>query len=331
MAGTVRLGGIKLSGELVQLDFLESKIPGPRLAAMLQSIVSAKANIPHLHQGNTSAGMQTTLCLTAEEYKIVQTEMERHCSTKWHRVLPSVGTISLFPHGFSLSLVSRILHALAARMIPIHGISTSVSALVIHTDYGLLDEAVEQILTVCHLPENHTPLRPVIVLGDEEIETVAVYWEPKIRIYGMDMLEGLVELRLAAPTGVCTSDSWCEHGLLDSKFRMFTQQVGEKNTVFLSVLAECGKEKGLEEVMSRITSTEKEAAVHRMEGVELVSFHGPHFQDRYGIAEMAFSRLSECGIKLLSCGCTGTTVHLAVEKGISKLVSECLSDTFVVP
>lgn len=331
MVDTVRIGGIKLSGELVQIDFREPLAPDKKLVGLLQRIVSAEVNIPHLHQSGGGDAIQTTLCINAEDFSCLQTDIVADLDKEWVKIRPSTGTVSLFPHGFDISFAAKIIHVLAKRYIPIHGISTSVSALVIHTDFSLLDDAVEQILTVCHLPENHTPLRPVVVLGDEEIETVAVYWEPKVRIYGMEVHHNLVDLQLKSSLGVCQRDEWCEQSLLNSRFRLLTQQVLAQDQVLLSFLIESGREEGLVDVLTRIQNCHTESFFEMRQGLEMVSFHGPHFQDRYGIAAMAFSKLLHDDVKLRRSGFTGTSVHFVVDEGRGKEVRQSLADTFVVP
>ena len=46
--------------------------------------------------------------------------------------------------------------------------------------------------------------------------------------------------------------------------------------------------------------------------VELIYLHGPHFQDRYGIAEAALSPLQKADIPILAAGCSGTSVYIVV-------------------
>ena len=65
--------------------------------------------------------------------------------------------------------------------------------------------------------------------------------------------------------------------------------------------------------------------------VDLLFFHGPHFQDRYGIAETAFSALDHSRVRVHAAGCTGTSVYLVADSGQGKLIREMLSDAFTVP
>jgi aspartokinase len=331
MVDTVGIGGIKLSGELIQVDFLETEIPGEKLLRFLNRIASAKISIPHLHQGNTGAAMQTTFCIAARDFQGLRIVPGAEPLDGWTRILPSVGTLSLFPHGYDLSLVSRVIHVLGQRGIPIYGMSSSVSILVIHTDYSLLDRAAEAVLTVCRLPKNHTPLRPVVMLGGEAVETIAVYWEPKMRIYGMNILPGLTSLRLKIPEAAGQYDYWREFEAVKGKFRLLTFQRDRQERLICDFLIESGHKAEIHGRLRKMAENNPDSPLVAEDDREIVAFHGPHFQDRYGIAGQTFATLRKAGIDILASGCTGTSIHLVVGAGQGQHVKECLQEICVVP
>ncbi|MEE4241010.1 MAG: hypothetical protein V2I36_06060 [Desulfopila sp.] len=330
MIDTVRIGGIKLSGELVQIDFLESD-GQERLTSLLRDITTAKISIPHLHQGLDGSATQTTLCLAADDFSLLESGIRQKTEGGWRRFLPSVGTISIFPHGYDMGLFARVSKALANRGIPVCGMSSSVSAIVYHTDFSLLDRAVEAVLTVCELPLHHTPHRPVVVLGGEVVETIAVYWEPKVRIYGMDIQRELTLFRLACHEILFQSSGWEELCRTQSKFRLLNSRIGPQDEIYCGFVVDKNtKERFLEE-LSRLSQTEQLAQPVALNNVEMISFYGPHFQDRYGIADLVFSTLRENGFSLLISGCTGTSVHLVVPGNQADSVAEFLKNIIAVP
>lgn len=168
MADTIKIGGIKLSGEMVQVDLREPKAPAEILPGILHHISSEKINLPHLHQGRVNGEIQTTICFEALEYHRLESMLATELNDIWSRILPSVGTLSLFPHGSDIGFVATVYAIFAEENIPIHGISSSVSALVVHTDYNELDRAVLALLKVYELPENHSPLYPELRI--EQVE-----------------------------------------------------------------------------------------------------------------------------------------------------------------
>ncbi len=331
MVDTVKLGGIKLSAELVQIDIASSVLPDDALIKILKRITSAKTNIPHLHQGVVGKTLQTTLCIATENYPSLQAGLAAELSDSRYRIRESVGTLSLFPHKSSVAFAAQVIAALTAQSIPIYGISTSVSALVVHTDYTLLEDAVEAVLTFAELPENHTPLRPVVVLGGEEVETIAVYWEPKVRIYGMEAIKGLSYLQTNCAVAGFQDERW--NRLIAGKynFRLLTSQFGTKENLGLEFVVDREKASELIDDLQYIAESENFSPLKTTENVEMISFHGPHFQDRYGIADLAFSQLLQHNHQLLAAGCTGTSVHLLVSEGAAEKVKSCLAPIFIVP
>lgn len=65
--------------------------------------------------------------------------------------------------------------------------------------------------------------------------------------------------------------------------------------------------------------------------VELISFQGPHFGDRYGIADSAFKALDSQGIPILLAACSGAAVYIVLpEKNMHKAKAS-LTKVFTVP
>jgi aspartokinase len=331
MVDTLRLGGIKLSGELVQIDVCEPNYSAEKFIALLTRIAEAEITVPHLHQRRSGKRLQSTLCLAAEDYLRVQKELDCLVPDGHSAVLTSVGSITLFPHRFDFGLFSRVLHALSCDNIPLFGVSTSVSALVIQTENTLLEKAVQATLRVCELPENHTPLRPVVLLGDQVVETVAVYWEPKIRIYGMDIQRDLCHLTLQCPLKTLRSDSLQQIGANEEKFRLLLAQNDEQRNFCCDLIIDDRWRDGLSTALNGCIADEPSAEVYCNDNVDMVSFHGPHFQDRFGIAQRVFAALAESGIELISSGCTGTSVNIVVAAGAGDLTVRCLEQICMIP
>lgn len=331
MADMLRLGGITLSDELVQLDILDSGDSNERFLALLRRIACTKMTIPHLHQARVGSEMQSTLCLAAGDFASLPRDPDDELEGQRCTVRRSVGTISLFPHRFDLALYGRVIHVLQKRGIPVYGISSSVSALVIHTEYSLLEDAVAAILTLCHLPENHTPLRPVPLLDGQAVETVAVYWEPRIRIYGMDIQHGLSLLQVECDPEAFTHDQWLQLGAQQEKFRLLVTQAGQEQKRRCMFLIQQDYHSAIRAAITGLQGKNFRSRLIAEEQADMVSFHGPHFHDRYGIAELTYSSLHTSGCRLLVSGCTGTSVNVVVAGGQAEAAAECLRQVCIVP
>jgi len=71
-----------------------------------------------------------------------------------------IGTLTIFPHRRSPTLLGRVVASLAEAGITVHSLCTSISALSVNIDFPLLDEAVAILDAVVDLPEHHSPFRP---------------------------------------------------------------------------------------------------------------------------------------------------------------------------
>jgi len=165
------------------------------------------------------------------------------------------------------------------------------------------------------------------------METIAVYWESKIRIYGITIKPGLALLNLDYPLGCGAFWSDQLNGLqsIAGRFYMVTAQQTGMETLQLSLLVDQSVADDSRLFLERAVEMEGQSSLIVQQKVELIYLHGPHFQDRYGIADAAFTLLQKYGFSLLASGCTGTSVHIVVPAPTAQDVAQCLGETFIVP
>ncbi len=165
------------------------------------------------------------------------------------------------------------------------------------------------------------------------LETAAVYWESKVRIYGFTEGLGLSLFTLIFPGE--RLENWAEmikvmaedHGTFEL---VFFQEAGKGLLKCCLVFDEKSgnfQRRRIEEAMQNDTAT----SFHIDFPVELISFHGPHFQDRYGIAEAAFAALKKADFPLLAVGCTGTSVYVVLPEKKAGPAARLLAETFIIP
>jgi hypothetical protein len=163
------------------------------------------------------------------------------------------------------------------------------------------------------------------------LEVTASYWEARIKTYGFHRLTDLSLFEL-------TLDSF-ELPL----FGRALCRMGEEGIPL--VLTFCwGPSQGLAacfvvprafegEVRDRLreeTALSGEEAIRALP-VEVVYFYGPHFGDRYGIAEAALKVLAASGIRATATACSGSCVYLVLREGQSEEAVRALSRTFEIP
>jgi len=76
---------------------------------------------------------------------------------------------------------------------------------------------------------------------------------------------------------------------------------------------------------------ESEKYFHLTSPVELISFQGPHFGDRYGIAYSAFKALDDRGVPILIAACSGAAVYIVLPEKKLQDARPLLLEAFEVP
>jgi hypothetical protein len=150
------VGGLKLSLELVQLRLY----PGAEasIQEMLRCLAERQVNLTEVSLDWSDGQWTGTCCLAAEDRLKAEQALRRFEGA--FEMLAPVGTLTIYPHQSRPDLIGRVLSALGRANIPIVGIASSLSSLVITTDYRRLDEALSAVCGIVALPNNHAPFRP---------------------------------------------------------------------------------------------------------------------------------------------------------------------------
>ena len=163
MHDKLRVDGIKLSLEMALITFgavSEDRDPN---ALFLKLMGENRVNLPFLcttTRGDDAAGSYCILTEDIPRAKHVIAGDDTLMATI--EFLPSVGTISVFPHNFSLAFMGLMLRCLAESGAPLYALATSLSALAMVTDFSRLERAADHISGQVILPGNHSPFRPDI-------------------------------------------------------------------------------------------------------------------------------------------------------------------------
>ena len=163
------------------------------------------------------------------------------------------------------------------------------------------------------------------------VETVAVYWEEQIKIYGISVKPDLPLLTINTK-----NNETQELAQISSKLAAAT-------SVFIMAAFQRSPAGRLDLVLptseAQKTITLLEKYQSKSEGmnftitdnVHMLSIHGPHFQDRFGIAEVAFSALEKEDIPVLLSCCTGTSLQLLISEAICDDAVRIMRETFIIP
>jgi hypothetical protein len=159
----VRINGIKLSKELVQINILNRFIPQYSRFLFFQLLAQYHINLPFILISGMGEKVIGSCCAAAEDInrikEVVAGEPKLPQSLEF---VPGVGALSIFPHYSNLKLLGLSFYLFGKQGLPLYGMASSISSLTFITDYLRLDEAVSTLLEYMDLPPNHAPFRPEI-------------------------------------------------------------------------------------------------------------------------------------------------------------------------
>ena len=165
------------------------------------------------------------------------------------------------------------------------------------------------------------------------METVAVYWEPKIKTYGFYDVSDLSLLELGFQYGRLSEWSLGLYEMEDlgiSLELVSVQYEGEKGLRVYVLFQRRWEERLLHHVDKVIRKDEK-VLLDLTSPVELLFFFGPHFGDRYGIVDSVFKVLTHNDITVLATACSGSAVYLVLPEGMAYKTKALLGELFEIP
>ena len=165
------------------------------------------------------------------------------------------------------------------------------------------------------------------------LETAAVYWESKVRIYGFREKVGLSIFTLVFPAE--RMEHWGteiramaeDNGAFELVVVQVIDLTYQKFILVVTEKPDCSYRHRIEDAVKK----EKGTSFTVDFPVEMISFHGPHFQDRYGIASAAFDALAKSDFPILASGCTGTSVYIVLPENKARPAVSHLGETFIIP
>jgi len=162
-------------------------------------------------------------------------------------------------------------------------------------------------------------------------ETAAVYWESIIRIYGFKELKRLSLFSIVHPFE--RAGYWGEQiqSMDEGSFDLVFVQGLCRESAQLCIIFEEKFCNSCRLKIEKAVESEANTSCTFNFPVEVVVFHGPHFQDRYGIANAAFDVLQKAGLPVLASGCSGTSMYIVLPENAARPAIESLGQKFVVP
>jgi aspartokinase len=165
------------------------------------------------------------------------------------------------------------------------------------------------------------------------LETIAVYWEPIIKTYGFMVKTDLSLMRLSFSTNRMAA--WGERiqalDMTAGDFIMAVGHVFDGKRLQLSLLFENSRGSLNKNKLETSAKKEPRMSLYVDSPVELIYFQGPHYGDRYGIADAAFRPFVDKRLTILASACTGASIYIVVPENQARIAVKLLSEKFAVP
>lgn len=158
------------------------------------------------------------------------------------------------------------------------------------------------------------------------METVAVYSESKIRTYGFDLREGLnlMEMDLTDDDTHGWANELCRLAGHRDRFEWITAWGGQESSLRLWLLCDADAARTLTGHMAGLP-------LKPPVQVDVISFQGPHFGDRHGIADYTLTALAAHGIHPMGMTCSVSGISLVLPHGRGQAVNAILRSAFEIP
>jgi len=332
----IRLGGLKLWDGAAQV-VLSSACETHRLAEIVSGPLAAEkiniALLTHVAAGGESL-CGTALCVTralgascSSLLRVPGGELDRL------RLQPDVSTVSIFPHDQRLEIFGGVLLAMAEAGVEVRGLATSPSTIVSVLPDRAVSRVVDRLFGCFAFPDFDTAAdwqgrwrrleRP-------SGEIVASYEEKVIRIYGV-----VEEADLDLWSLLLLPPSLGELGAAMAMFARF----GLKLPFLVAlpgpgeglIFAFCMATVAGEEVERVLAAHLPGSSVRRRSRVGALFLHGPHFGDRYGIANALIGTLEQSDTEILALGCAVSSISVVINAEDIPAATGALETAFSIP
>jgi hypothetical protein len=249
-----------------------------------------------------------------------------------------VGTLSIYPHRSSITVLGAALQALNEHGVGVHAVASSISALTFVVDYVHQDKAAAVLTDLMTLPPGITPVRQELIsasgtMNGIRLETIAVYWESKIRTYGFNFLEKLTLCQMTLPTenlGVFGKALQIQGGD-DAAFRLVWAQTENADQIRFFLLCNDNHWNRLRPLIDQFERIGSGMAPMVQNVVDAICFQGPHFGDRSGIMDFTYQALANGRVPLQASTCSVATIYLVLPAGWGRRAQGILTEAFEIP
>ncbi len=306
MSVKIPINGIRLGPGLIWAG--QESLPAHPLPSLCQALSDRRINLVSAGLHRRKPGEFFSGCVESR-YREVVGRMAREDPSVFSPV--DVTQVFVYPHRRRLSVPLVLLDMLDAEGIPFYHLVTSPAVICVVIDTRNQDRVIALLENTFALPASHTPYiqeidQDITALLKKYPETRSAYVEEKIRTYGIQLTQGLF---LVHPRTV----------------RDRPAQMAETEFHLMSVMPRPGRTGQEADVVMVVPDGSAR------QSVDLITFHGPHFGDRYRILQTALNCLDNQGVPLLVAACAGASISLVFPAGAGTAAKTALEKGFEPP
>ncbi|MFZ2447896.1 MAG: hypothetical protein WAW37_16185 [Syntrophobacteraceae bacterium] len=330
----IRLGGIKVlenrayvSSLCRNTDALEDICSGLAAHRINMGLVAYAAPIG-TGESMTAVSARSATSLTS----FVHPDAGR-VGCAWN-VIEAVCRISVFPHDKRPDVTAALIGSLNDGGVKPHGFASSPSAITVVISSRDLHAAMERVFDAFSFPacesyrEWQSASRAQEGTGPE---VRCRYHEDVIHVYDLSRLDGLDLWNVALPLDLLGDFGKALLDLgqsrIEMSFLVSGPSTGEGGINFAFCLAAEHRDKATQIFHEKIQDRD----LSRLGPVLVLFLHGPHFGDRYGIADALASCLRNSGISPLALSCVMSSISLVIKASDAAQTIKALSTSFQTP
>ncbi len=309
--------------------------PGREQAPLLlcRDLAGAGINLPYLTLAALGRERLVTLAVEAPHQEAVHHTLAGGAFGRVTWSCRSCAVLSLFPHQSNPGIPAALFAAFRRGGLPVHGLANSPSALSLLVREEQLDTVARTLFEAftfrgCTTPEEWKAAQE----GKEALfkEVVASYQERRPKVYGVTCIRNqqYVSVLLEDPslsTAAPAMAKAAERGLRLSLIASVPLPGGPR------LLTYCLPGTTPGEPFRLLPSPLPESALVPAEPFAVFTMNGPHFGDRYGIADELLAALDRSGVSLQALNCTVASITGAVPDRDLEPALEAIRGCFEVP
>lgn len=168
---------------------------------------------------------------------------------------------------------------------------------------------------------------------EKVLQTAAIYREDRVKTYGFQVAGDLAlfELKLPAELIGRSGEKICSLAEFPLLFHLVAANISIDGLFVLYVLLPARDKENFLKHMLLDGDFEESRTILVTSPVDLIYFQGPHYGDRYGIAETALGTLTQASIPVLVTACSQSCIYLVLPGAMGPKARISLAEVFEVP